>query len=235
MAEGGQKPASKGGLGIKTITPKKIAAIAVVSAEVVRANPGNYVNLLRDDIAEAMAVAFDAAVLHGTNSPFGQNIASTTKAVEIGTAAASAGGVYADVNAGLTLLANDGKKLSGFAFDTVTEPVFNAAVDTTGRPLFVDPTYEEGALRAGRLLGRPSYLGDGVKGGTVVGFGGDWSQVIWGVVGGITYDVSTQTAVTIDGVLTSLWEHNLVAIRAEAEFGALINDTAAFVKYTNAA
>lgn len=236
VAEGGQKPTTKGGLGLKTIKPHKLAAIAVVSAEVVRANPGNYINLLRDDVAEAFAVAFDAAVFHGTNSPFGvgQNLAAATKAVELGTAATTAGGVYADINAGLALLANDGKKLTGFAFDTVTEPVFNAAVDANGRPLFVEPTYEDGALRAGRLLGRPAYLGDGVKGGSVVGFGGDWSQFVWGVVGGITYDVSTQATVTIDGELVSLWEHNLVAIRAEAEFGALINDTSAFVKYTNA-
>lgn len=236
VAEGGQKPTSKGGLGIKTIKPHKIAAIAVVSAEVVRANPGSYINLLRDDIAEAFAVAFDAAVLHGTASPFGvsMNLAATTKAVELGTATVEDGGVYADVNAGLALLANDGKKLSGFAFDTVTEPTFNAAVDANGRPLFVEPTYEDGALRAGRLLGRPAYLGDGVKGGTIVGFGGDWSQVVWGVVGGITYDVSTQAPVTIDGELVSLWERNLVAIRAEAEYGALINDVSAFVKYTNA-
>lgn len=236
VAEGGQKPTTKGGLGLKTIKPHKLAAIAVVSAEVVRANPGNYINLLRDDVAEAFAVAFDAAVFHGTNSPFGagQNLAAATKAVELGTAATTAGGVYADINAGLALLANDGKKLTGFAFDTVTEPVFNAAVDANGRPLFVEPTYEDGALRAGRLLGRPAYLGDGVNGGSVVGFGGDWSQFVWGVVGGITYDVSTQATVTIDGELVSLWEHNLVAIRAEAEFGALINDTSAFVKYTNA-
>jgi hypothetical protein len=56
---------------------------------------------------------------------------------------------------------------------------------------------------------------------------------VWGSVGGISYDVSTQTAVTIGGTLTSLWEHNLVAIRAEAEFGVLINDVDAFVKYTD--
>jgi len=57
---------------------------------------------------------------------------------------------------------------------------------------------------------------------------------VWGAVGGISYDVSTQATVTINGALTSLWENNLVAIRAEAEFGLLINDTEAFVKYTDA-
>jgi len=81
VAEGGKKPASKGAIGLKTISPKKIAAIAVVSAEVVRANPGNYVELFKQDIAEAMALAFDAAALYGTNTPFGAGnyIGATTK------------------------------------------------------------------------------------------------------------------------------------------------------------
>src|SRR5690606_31142001 len=127
VSEGGKKPATAGGMALKTITPKKLAAIAVVSAEVVRANPGSYMEVLRADIAEAFALAFDAAALHGTNTPFGatNHIDATTKSVELPTATAANGGVYADVNSGLSLLVNDGKRLNGFAFDSVTEPTFN--------------------------------------------------------------------------------------------------------------
>lgn len=238
VAEGGQKPASKGSMGLKTITPKKIAAIAVVSAEVVRANPGNYVELFKQDIAEAMAIAFDAAALYGTATPFGASnyIAATTKSVEIGTTTQAAGGVYGDIVAGLKLLVDDGKKLNGFAFDSTAEPTFLGAVDLNGRPLFVDSPFEDSILTAGKLLGRNAFLGDGVGDAAtdVKGFGGDWSQVVWGSVGGISYDVSTQATVTINGELTSLWENNLVAIRAEAEFGLLVNDNQAFVKYVDA-
>lgn len=238
VAEGGQKPASKGSLGLKTITPKKIAAIAVVSAEVVRANPGNYVELFKQDIAEAMGLAFDAAALYGTNTPFGASnyVAATTKSVELGTTAQAAGGTYGDIVAGLKLLVDDGKKLNGFAFDSTAEPTFLSAVDLNGRPLFVDSPFEDSVLTAGRLIGRSAFLGDGVGDAAtdVKGFGGDWSQVVWGAVGGISYDVSTQATVTINGALTSLWENNLVAIRAEAEFGLLVNDNQAFVKYVDA-
>lgn len=239
VAEGGQKPTTSGGKTLKTIKPQKMAAISVVSAEVVRANPANYMNDLREDIAEAFALTFDAAALHGTNTPFGAGnfIAATTKAVELGTATVANGGVFADVNAGLALLVNDGKRLTGTAFDSITEPTFNGAVDANGRPLFIDsPTTDNSAtVRDGRLLGRPSFIGEGVADGTTVGFGGDWSKAVWGVVGGITYDVSTQATVTLNGELVSLWEHNLVAIRAEAEYGWLVHDTAAFVKYTEGA
>lgn len=244
VAEGGQKPASKGSLGLKTITPKKIAAIAVVSAEVVRANPGNYMSLLREDIAEAFATAFDAAAFHGTNTPFGQYIDQTTKTVELGTTLKANGGVYGDIVAGLSLLVKAGKKLNGFAFDRVVEPAFLGAVDNNGRPLFVETPLEDTAsvVTPGRLIGRPAYLGDGLttpvvtgtpNTGGIVGYGGDWSQAVWGVVGGISYDVSTQATVTINGNLTSLWENNLVAIRAEAEYGLLINDVDAFVEFTD--
>ncbi|MGX9349174.1 phage major capsid protein [Microbacterium sp. KNMS] len=244
VSEAGQKPTTEGSLGLKTITPKKIAAIAVVSAEVVRANPGNYVTLFRDEIAEAFAIAFDAAALHGTNTPFGAGnfIDATTKTVELGTSDAASGGIYQDLNTGLKLLVDDKKKLTGFAFDDTAEPVLNGAVDLNGRPLFVESPYEGSALQSGRLLRRTALyapeIGTPVVSGTpntggIVGYGGDWSQVAWGVVGGISYDVSTQATVTINGVLTSLWEHNLVAIRAEAEYGLLVNDPQAFVKYTN--
>jgi len=236
VAEGGQKPATKGALGLKTISPKKLAAITVVSAEVVRANPGNYVTLFRDQIAEAFAIAFDAAALHGSASPFGagNNLAATTKAIELGTSAAAAGGVYGDLNGALKLLVDDKKKLTGWAFDDTAEPLLNAAVDLQGRPLFVDATYENSALSAGRLLRRPAFYNEGVAAGDTIGFAGDWSQAVWGSVGGISYDVSTEATVTINGELTSLWEHNLVAIRAEAEYGWLVNDAQAFVKLQDA-
>ena len=238
VSEGAAKPASASTMTIKTMTPKKLAVIAVVSAEVVRANPGNYMSVVRENVAEAFASAFDAAALHGTSTPFTTWVAQTTKTVEFGTAAAAAGGVYADLNSGLSLLVNDGKELNGFAFDVRAEPILNAAVDTTGRPLFVEAPMIEGSgpIRSGRLLGREAHIGYGVYNatGVVLGFGGDWTQAAWGTVGGISYDISTESTVTINGSLVSLFENNLVAIRAEAEYGWLVNDTAAFVEYTNA-
>lgn len=239
VAEGGRKPTTSGGKALRKISPKKLAAISVVSAETVRANPGGYIDDLRADLAEAFALAFDAAAAYGTNSPFGPNnhLSATTKAVTLGTAARADGGVFADINAGLSLLVNDGKRLTGFGFDTMAEPIFNGSVDANGRPLFIDsPTVETSEIvRAGRVLGRPSYIGEGVGDGSIVGFGGNWSKAVWGVVGGISYDISTQASVTIDGELVSLFENNLVAIRAEAEYAWDVADIASFVKYNEPA
>lgn len=232
VAEGAVKPASEGARTLKTMDPKKIAAIAVVSAEVVRANPAGYMDDIRDDIAEAMAIAFDAAALYGTNSPFAADLADTTKSVEF-TAA-----VYDNLVAAVTLLVNDGKKLTGWALGLKTEPLFLGAKDTAGRPIFIESppteTVVDGQLQ-GRIFGRPAVLDEGADSGTNRGFAGDWSQVAWGQIGGITYDVSTEATVTINGALHSLWEENLVAVRAETEFGFVVNDVAAFVEFTDAA
>lgn len=239
VQEGGQKPASSGGLGLKNITPKKIAAIAVVSAEVVRADPGGYMELIRGDIAEAFAVAFDSAALHGTSTPFATNIDTGSSTQEFTGTAPAFTAVYDDINAGFSTLINAGKKVNGFAWDSRMEPVFNGVKDTAGRPLYLDSPYSEqsGPFRTGQMFGRRAFVGDGIYAATpkIYGYAGDWTQAIWGSVGGITYDVSTETAVTINGALVSLWENNLVAIRAEAEYGFLVNDPASFVKYTNAA
>ena len=227
VTEGQKKPTTETSIGVKGFTPHKIAAISVVSAEVVRANPGNYMTLLQDEIAQSFAEAFDAAALHG-DGPFAASVSDTTKSVSLAPSA------YDGVVGALDALAKDGKKLNGFAFDRVVEATFLGEKDGVDRPLFVDTPLENtaSAVTPGRIIGRSSFLGDGVAKDDVVGFAGDWSQLVWGTVGGIKFDVSTQATVTLDGSLVSLFENNLVAIRAEAEYGLLINDVESFVSIT---
>jgi hypothetical protein len=119
----------------------------------------------------------------------------------------------------------------------MVEPKLWGAVDTTGHPLYVElPTDDvsQTIARPGRLLNRPSFMGEGVGFGTSRGFAGDYSKGAWGAVGGISYRVSTEATVTINGALTSLWENNLVAVLAEAEYGFVCADVESFVELTDA-
>lgn len=237
--EAGKKPLAKGGFDQFSVAPKKIAVIFAMSSEVVRANPLNYINVMREKVGEAFAVAFDAAVMHGTNTPFGAYLDQTTKTVSLDDPNA-----YGATNNALSLLVNDGKKFTGGLLDNITEPIINSALDNNGRPLFIEPTYTEtnSLTRQGRILARPITIAEGVKGpeaDAAAGYFGDFSQILWGQVGGISYDVSDQATLDLseaqDGSgLTSLWQHNLVAVRAEAEFAALVRDPEAFVKVTTA-
>lgn len=256
VTEGARKPSTSTGLGIKTLEPKKLVSISVVSAETVRKNPGNYMNVLRNQIGDAFAYSFDLAIFHGVDmagnvGPFGTFLDQTTKAVELGAESAANGGVYRDLVDALQLVVTDTsaiaggpttfrRRLSGWAIDSVAEPTLLASVDTTGRPLFVDTPRNDSAspLTEGRLLARPALIGEGVAPDnnltTVVGYGGDFTQLVWGVTSGIAFSVSNQASVTINGSLVSLWENNLLAIKAEAEYGALINDIKSFVRLKNA-
>lgn len=245
VAEAGAKPLTTGSVGLKSMSSHKIAAIFVVSAEVVRADPGGFMGNMRKKLGESFALAFDNAFFHGGGSgssvsPFSQNLDQTTKSVEIGTATAAQGGVYKDMVNVLSSLVNDGKKLKSWALDTALEPYLLSSLDANGRPFFVEATYTGTApqVRSGTLLGRPVTMSDGIRGtGTALdtlGYAGDFSQAIWGVVGGITYDVTDQATLPIGtgGAMVSLWQNNLLAVRAEAEYGYLINDINAFAKIT---
>jgi HK97 family phage major capsid protein len=237
-AEGTKKHTTEAGLGLVKMKPEKLTAIAVASQEVIRANPGGYSETLQILLAEAFARAFDLAVFHnkggdGTGtSPFETTLATTTKTLTLGAAAGS--NTYDDIvkAMALNLQGTPKKKVTGFAFDTGFEIDLLNTKDTTGKPLFAEAAYTGAvpALRSGSVLGRATYMHENVGNDKVVGFAGDWTKAAWGTVGGITMDISTEASVTINGELVSLYENNLVAVRAEAEYGFTAADKEAFVK-----
>ena len=239
-AEGAQKHTTEAGLGLVKMEPKKLTAIAVASQEVIRANPGGYSETLAGLLADAFARAFDLAVFHnkggdGTGtSPFETTLAATTKSVTLGAAAGA--NTYDDLvkAMSLNLQGTPKKQVTGFAFDTGFEIDLLSAKDTAGRPLFAEAAYTGAvpALRSGSVLGRTTYMHENVGLDKTVGFAGDWTKAAWGTVGGITMDISTEATVTIGGQLVSLYENNLVAVRAEAEYGFALADKDAFVKVT---
>ena len=253
VGEAERKPLTKGSFTKQELEPVKIAVIFAESAEVVRLNPLNYLNTMRSKIAEAFALKFDQAAIHGVSKPtqFKGYLTETTQSVSLadsdaGTAGAQ-GNAYLAINNGLQLLVDNGKKWTGTLLDIVTEPILNTAVDSTGRPLFIEPTYTEtnGAVREGRILGRPTFVADNVvtgsAGSRTVGVMGDFSQVVWGQIGGLSFDVTDQATLdfgadnagTWEPNLISLWQHNMVAVRCEAEFAFLVNDKDSFVKLTD--
>lgn len=239
-AEGTKKHTTEAGLGLVKMKPEKLTAIAVASQEVIRANPGGYSETLQILLAEAFARAFDLAVFHNKGgdgngtSPFETTLAATTKTLTLGNVAGS--NTYDDIvkAMALNLQGTPKKKVTGFAFDTGFEIDLLNTKDTTGKPLFAEAAYTGAvpALRTGSVLGRATYMHENVGDGKTVGFAGDWTKAAWGTVGGITMDISTEATVTINGELVSLYENNLVAVRAEAEYGFTVADKDAFVKIT---
>ncbi|ATN92145.1 major capsid protein [Mycobacterium phage TipsytheTRex] len=253
IGEGDMKPITKGDMDSKNIAPHKIATIFIASAETVRANPANYLGTMRTKVATAFAMSFDSAAIFGTDSPFPTYINQTTKSVSI----AGSGELTAyDAIAvdGLSLLVNDGKrKWTNTLLDDIAEPILNGAKDQNGRPLFVDAPYSEvvNPFRPGRIVGRQSILSDHVSQAVeastdpvvaahnIVGFMGDFNQLVWGQVGGLSFDVTDQATLNLGTPevpkFVSLWQHNLVAVRVEAEYAFYCNDARSFVRLTDLA
>lgn len=239
VGETEKKPLTKGGFNKFSMEPKKIATIFAMSSEVVRANPQNYINKMREKVAEAFALSFDNAALHGIDTPFGSYVDQTTKSVSLVDVDGVANAYSASNNA-LSLLVNDGKKWTGGLLDTKAEPIINDSVDKNGRPLFIEPTYSEtnSLTRTGRILSRPTTIAEGVEiSGGPLGYYGDFQKILWGQIGGISYDVSDQATLDLsaaqDGTgMVSLWQNNMVAVRCEAEFSVRVHDAEAFVKIT---
>lgn len=250
VGEAGQKPSVALPVTVKQMTPAKLAVMIPVSQEVVRANPANFMSYVRREVGTAFGTAFDLAAMYdqggdGTAGagPFATFLAQTTKSVELDTTGAD-DNIRPSLVAALKLLVDDGKHANGWALDSRVEPLLLGSTDANQRPIWTEMELRDvpeaelmGAVRRGVLLNRPSWMGDGVYSGAatdMVGFLGDWNEAAWGVVSGISYSVSAEASVTINGALVSAFENNLFILRAEAEYGWLVNDVAAFVELTDA-
>ncbi|WGH21438.1 major capsid protein [Mycobacterium phage Tucker] len=248
IGEGDMKPITKGDMTSQNIAPHKIATIFVASAETVRANPANYLGTMRTKVGTAFAMAFDAAAIYGDGSPFPTFINQTTK--ELSIAGDTDTTVYDALAVdGLRLLVNNGKKWTNTLLDDVAEPILNGAKDKNGRPLFIESTYGEAAspFRSGRIVARPTILSDHVvrpvaaagevAAHQILGFQGDFTQLLWGQVGGLSFDVTDQATLNLGTPaapnFVSLWQHNLVAVRVEAEYSFHCNDAESFVRLTD--
>lgn len=174
VAEGGMKPVATGGVGVKTMTGKKVALLVPVSREVVQTNAAGLYDQLVQDLPSAIARAFDYAAIHGLDlktgaaGPFGDFLAVTPNVQVIGSTAAAAGGVYADLVKGVAQVVNNpGMDFTGFAADPRLKPEAMLSMDNNGRPLLVDAFPSVGSVNGsltGNLIGYPIAYNSGVSG-----------------------------------------------------------------------
>ena len=128
-----------------------------------------------------------------------------------------------------TDIATAGYMLNGFALSPQARGILLGAVDSTGRPLFVN-NVADGAIPM--ILGAPTFVNKGMyKAGTagtsgtpaVVGVAGDWTQAMYGTVEGVQIDINDKGVVTVgsgtSATQVNLWQQNMVAVRAEIEVG----------------
>ncbi len=162
VSEGGVKPASHVGAGVKIMQGKKVALLVPVSEEVALTNPAGLYAQLEQDLPTAIARAFDYAAINGKSmrtgaaGPFPEYLALANSSVALGTAAQNAGGLYTDIVTGAGKVVDKNYDFTGIAADKRFKIDAQLAVDTTGRPLLVEGS--------NTLAGYDAFFNNGVSG-----------------------------------------------------------------------
>ena len=229
VGETGAKPVSNGTVGSKTMRPYKLAVIEAFSNEFRRDLPALY-NALAGRLPGALAKKFDATVMHGTAPGSDFSTLAGVTAVDLGN------GVYDGFVSALTTIGTAGYDFNGIVLAPQGEGLLYGAKDGQDRPLFLGNVATDGSI--GSALARPIYKSRAAykdianSTNDVIGFGGDWSQAMWGTVEDVQVKISDQATLTVGDETINLFQQNMFAVLAEIEVGFITADDAAFVKFT---
>jgi hypothetical protein len=197
VAEGGAKPVGAASTGVKIMTGKKVALLLPVSQEVVMTNPAGLYDQLEQDLPTAISRAFDSASIRGIDlrtggaGPFADYLSQTTNTVELGTKTQAAGGMYADLVTGESIVVNNNYDFTGFAADPRLRPTLKLQTDTQGRPLWVDTPTSGLAGSGGTLIGYPAFFNRGVSGAYLRSGNNTQTVTITGAPTGGTFTLSS--------------------------------------------
>lgn len=219
-AEQGQKATSSMQFGSVTLTPYKLAAIVPITTELVQDAAFQVVQLVVKALAEAVAKAEDAAFASGsgTGRPTGLNTYTF--------AGFDAGGslTYDELNRLYWLLPQAYREKATWVMNSRTVAALAGMVDSQNRPIFLESALEPGVPM---FKGRPVVEQNNLEASSI--FFGDLSAYFIAHKGNLQIDIAEQA--TVAGV--SLWERNLIAVRAEERIDGELTTTRAFVEMSN--
>lgn len=232
VSETGVKPVSNPTLDKKIMQAHKLAVIVPFSDEFRRDAAALYDALIAR-LPGVLSKKFDNTVFFGPTSGTlanFDNLSAVTKyALDTTGKTAYDGLVAADV-----AISTLGGTVTGYAMSPQGRGVLLSAVDGDKRPLFINSA-ADGA--PDRLLGAPvHFTAAAYKAGTpdIVGFAGDWTKAMYGVVQGVKIDYSADATLVNGDQTINLFQQNMFAVRAEIEIG-FVAETGYFAALTRAA
>lgn len=228
VGEGNAKPVTSFGYSRTTLNPLKVAAIAVVSDELLKYSSPAADALLRDSLAEAVIARLDVDFIDPAK-------------------AASAGLSPASITNGITPIASSGNTADHVAIDVAAafQAFANANNTLDGGVWIMNARAAIGLSVMKNALGQSEFPGMSVNGGTFMGLpviisqyvpditGGSYvvlakaSDIYLADEGGVEVDMSTEASLQMDTAptmtsdsptgasLVSLWQTNSVGFRAE--------------------
>lgn len=245
VAEGGLKPVATLASKVKTVTPVKAAVMILFSEETAKADPLGEYSRIQKALGEAIARAIDTAIIHGIDATTGtaitgkESLVSTTKNTVIDPAQTAPGYLTKQLSAAYDSVVLDDEDEAEYGFDHfLFAPKFRSslvnALDAQGRPLY--QSSPDITAKFGTVMGVPTTYSRAVSGyekaktgaAKLLGVGGDFKDALrLGFVETITYRKATERAGGVD-----LFDRNMGAILAEAQFGWVLRDPKAFTKIT---
>lgn len=240
ISETGTKPVSFPGLDKKIMQGHKLAVIVPFSDEFRRDAAALY-DALVARLPGVLAKKFDNTVFFGPSSGSLANFDNLSAVTAVSLqSSVYAGLVSADIN-----ISEQGGTINGYVFSPQGRGMLLNALDGQNRPIFINNISESAVPR---ILGAPTYFGSAAyKAGSaasgsdaavpdVVGFAGDWTHAMYGIVSAMNVSVSDQATLTytdenLKTVTINLWQQNMFAVRAEIEVG-FVAETAYFNRLT---
>jgi HK97 family phage major capsid protein len=213
VGETAAKPVSNPGLSTKIMRGYTLAVIVPFSNQFRRDAAALY-DALIERLPAALGKKFDDTVFHGSapGSDF-DTFASVT-------AQSLASDVYDGLVAADTDIALHGGVTNGYVISAQGRGILLGAKDGNDRPLFINNT-SEGAIPM--ILGARTELSKAAfKSGSpsVVGYAGDWTQALYGIVEGVKINYSADATLEDgEGNTINLFQQNMFAVRAEIEVG----------------
>lgn len=228
---GGLKQTTKVAWANKYLVAEEIAVIVPIPEAYLDDSEFDIWAEVKPKIAEAFAVAIDAAVLFGTNKPdtWGKDVYQ--HAVDAGNAIVrgAVGGqdIAGDVSDLMGLVENDGFDVNGFAARRSLRASFRNLRDANGQPIFTPGlTNKEG----GSLWGEPiNYVSNSAfDTGNASLLTGDWNQAIFATRQDITYKMLTEASIHDDqgNLVYNFAQQDMVGLRCVGRFAYQVANAA---------
>lgn len=234
VEEMGEKPVSQHTFGTKAMKGYTMAVILPFSNQFRRDKERLYEEMIAR-APKALGVKLDKTVFGGEAAP--GELFDTMAGVDTVSLGDDIWGAL--VAADAKIAAADGI-IDGWAISPQMKSMLLTAKDTTGRPLYIDSFNTDNNVA--NLMGHPAHVKKGVYLPAVttdgsakpaqLGFAGDWSSAMYGVVEDISTSITDQATINIGGEQVNLWQRNMFAVRFEFEVGFRMKDDAHFVKLT---
>ncbi len=222
VGQGAPKPVGKLQLGSVSLTITKCAGIIVITLELARTSTPSAESVIRQDMVNGIAAFLDVEFTDPSKAAVpGVSPGSVTNGVTpITSAGPTPANARTDIQALAAAMAAAGIPLGGavLLMSTTNALALSNALNALGQPLF--PSL---SLNGGTVMGGLQVIPSQSMGTTVALVQPD--AILYADDGGVTIDVSQEASVQMDTVLdnppvattlmTSLWQNNLVGLRAE--------------------